>query len=697
MKFRPLLAAGCATLVAVTAFGTVTPALAAPMDAASDVAAPDAASTSSLRAPEILSQKFDAATYTITVTGRAEPASVVAVAVYDQTIASVETRDSADGGLVLFTVTIDATWGSVTAKFTSAKGGESSSTMVRLDNTPSPTPVKPVVERITPTASGGFTVAGVSERSQMVVARKGGTAIATGGAHQGRFSLQIPAGHAGQEVDLYGSASGLVSDPLRVVLKEMSPPPVEAPPAPVVGAVTKTDEGFRIESVVPYRTDEVEEPVVLATDPETGQSFLTGRFSHKSQFTNTVPASFAGKDITLTAFRGADASQPVTVRVAERANDVAVSFPLEVSSPAAGSTVDTPAPTFRGDAIPNSQIVVKSGATGSSAGDTLCSVVAATSGDWSCTSGRLPSGPVSAVVTETPYFSSGAIRKATRNFEIRAGASEHRPVAVTSHASGDAYVEGLTTFTGVGTPGARIRAVNQWGTLMGTASVDADGTWSFVRNLGPTTPSYILTFTQTSGSETDSTRIELRFAREAVAITSPADGSLYSDGVASFRGTGKPGAAIRAVNQWGTMMGTATVDANGSWSFARNLGPTTAGYDITVTQTPKEGTVTSARIHIDHRPADGAPVRVISHKDGQSYSTGVATFRGTALAGARVVAVNQWGTLMGSATAARDGSWSFDRNLGPTTDGYEITFTATRGSDVSTQVLSLKYAGASQR
>ncbi|ROQ39962.1 hypothetical protein EDF46_1597 [Frondihabitans sp. PhB188] len=170
------------------------------------------------------------------------------------------------------------------------------------------------------------------------------------------------------------------------------------------------------------------------------------------------------------------------------------------------------------------------------------------------------------------------------------------------------------------------------------------------------------------------------------AVTSHSDGDTYVDGISTFAGTGTDGATVTATNQWGTLMGRATVK-DGAWTFARNLGPTTTGYDITFTQTSPAGS-SSSTVHLDY--AGSRPLVVSSPADGSTYDVGVAEFRGTATAGARITAVNQWGTPMGSHTADSKGDWTFSRNLGPTTAGYDITVTATKGADVKTTVIHLK-------
>jgi hypothetical protein len=271
--------------------------------------------------------------------------------------------------------------------------------------------------------------------------------------------------------------------------------------------------------------------------------------------------------------------------------------------------------------------------------------------------------------------------------------SSDLPFAVTSHADGSSYVDGVATFRGTGIAGARITAVNQWGTVMGTTSADASGNWAIARNLGPTTDGYDLTFTQTANGAASDVKIHLAYASTAnLEITSPADGSRYKEGTATFIGTAKPGSAIRAANQWGTVMGTATANATGDWKFTRNLGPTAAGYDITVTAT-KGADVQTASVHLDFESA-AVPVAITSVNEGDTYKPGLNILRGTGTPGATVAAVNAtngWNVAMGSAVVADNGVWELPaRNWGPSND-YAIKVTQTNpDKTTSTATVNVK-------
>lgn len=250
------------------------------------------------------------------------------------------------------------------------------------------------------------------------------------------------------------------------------------------------------------------------------------------------------------------------------------------------------------------------------------------------------------------------------------------PLVVTSHTTRDVYVTGLTTLAGTGTPGAKITATNQWGTVMGTAVVDETGDWRILRNLGPTTPSYVITFTQTAENGSDSRQIELVYVATnvPVIVTSHSDGEVYETGTNTFTGTGTIGATLTATNQWGTVMGSTTIGASGTWSFKRFLGPTDPGYVLTFTSR-KGAEIRSATITLVF--PELVPVTVTS----PDISSGTidradehVVFTGTGTPFATLTGVNQWGTAFGETKVDKNGHWEFRRWVAAGTH-YDVTFT----------------------
>jgi hypothetical protein len=263
------------------------------------------------------------------------------------------------------------------------------------------------------------------------------------------------------------------------------------------------------------------------------------------------------------------------------------------------------------------------------------------------------------------------------------------PLEVLSHADGESYEAGPATFFGSGTPTATVVATNQWGVEMGRATVAVNGRWAFTRNLGPTTRSYELVFRQTLGAESDQKALELFYAGSVeLSVGSHVDGQLYSAGPTVFAGHGAPNALVTVVDARLGEIARTTTALSGRWSVGADLVPTLDGYSLTVTQTRRDIDPQRVPLNLEYAAAL-VPLGVDSHRDGAPYGPGVATFSGRGTVGARITAVNQWNTPMGSARVGVDGRWAFDRNLGPTSSGYEITFTQTRGLTVDSVVVHL--------
>ncbi|WP_148061169.1 Ig-like domain-containing protein [Frondihabitans sp. PhB188] len=340
-----------------------------------------------------------------------------------------------------------------------------------------------------------------------------------------------------------------------------------------------------------------------------------------------------------------------------------------VESPGNNSNVTTSRPVFTGHGHPGATVKIGYGPN-----STIGTATVDADGEWTAnlTSG-LALGRSTLIVTQT----SGKDTQTLTHIVNRVAAEA--PFRVTSHTNNENYAEGMTTFRGTAAVGATIRAVNQWGTVMGTDTADGTGNWAFNRNLGPTTTGYDITFTATKDGRTETTQLHLNYQGViAFQVTSPANNSTYEVGNATFRGKASPNTVVTAVNQWNTRMGTATANLDGDWAFSRNLGPTTAGYDIRFTAT-KGDDVQRSTLHIS-QAVTNVPVEVTSIADGATYTPGLNILRGTGTPNATITAVNAkngWNVAMGTTKVTADGTWALpERNWGPSND-YEIKVTQT--------------------
>ncbi|WP_121782875.1 BapA/Bap/LapF family large adhesin [Pseudomonas putida] len=214
-----------------------------------------------------------------------------------------------------------------------------------------------------------------------------------------------------------------------------------------------------------------------------------------------------------------------------------------------------------------------------------------------------------------------------------------------------ALADGVT-FTGRGEPGATVQVRDAAGNLIGTGVVGADGLFSLT--LSPA---------QANGEALDVRLVDaagnasapLQF--DAPDITPPeavTNITVGADGLA-LSGRGEPGATVEVRDASGTVIGTGVVGANGT--FLIDLSPAAQpGEQLSLVQTDPSGNASSAlQFEVPVTTAPASPSNLVFAEDGSSIS-------GTAPAGTRVEVHDANGTLIGSAIANADGSFSIELN-----------------------------------
>ncbi|MFG0756586.1 BapA/Bap/LapF family large adhesin [Pseudomonas sp. TYF_14] len=214
-----------------------------------------------------------------------------------------------------------------------------------------------------------------------------------------------------------------------------------------------------------------------------------------------------------------------------------------------------------------------------------------------------------------------------------------------------ALADGVT-FTGRGEPGATVQVRDAAGNLIGTGVVGADGLFSLT--LSPA---------QTNGEALDVRLVDaagnssapLQF--DAPDITPPdavTNITVGADGLA-LSGRGEPGATVEVRDANGTVIGTGVVGANGT--FLIDLAPAAQpGEQLSLVQTDPSGNASVATEYdVPLTTAPDSPSNLAIDADG-------TTLTGTAPAGTRVEVHDANGTLIGSAIANADGSFSIELN-----------------------------------
>ncbi|MBC3499759.1 hypothetical protein HU753_27620, partial [Pseudomonas sp. SWRI67] len=212
-----------------------------------------------------------------------------------------------------------------------------------------------------------------------------------------------------------------------------------------------------------------------------------------------------------------------------------------------------------------------------------------------------------------------------------------------------ALADGVT-LTGRGEPGATVQVRDAAGTVIGTGLVGADG--SFNLTLSPA---------QANGEALDIRLVDaagnsstpLQF--DAPDITPPAAVSnivVGTDGLV-LSGRGEAGATVEVRDANGNVIGTGTVLANGT--FLIDLDPAAQpGEQLSLVQTDASGNASVAvEYDVPQTTAPASPSDLLIDADG-------TTLTGTAPAGSRVEVHDANGTLIGSAIAGADGTFTLE-------------------------------------
>ncbi|WP_258912105.1 Ig-like domain-containing protein, partial [Pseudomonas putida] len=258
-------------------------------------------------------------------------------------------------------------------------------------------------------------------------------------------------------------------------------------------------------------------------------------------------------------------------------------------------------------------------------------------------------------ITLTPAITDGSALQVTLT---DAAGNVSQPGSVTSpdlqapaQPTELALAEGVT-FTGRGEPGATVQVRDAAGTLIGTGIVGADGLFSLTLNPA-----------QANGEALDvrvvdaagNTSAPLQF--DAPDITPPGAVSnivVGADGLA-LSGRGEPGATVEVRDADGNVIGTGVVGANGT--FLIDLNPAAQpGEQLSLVQTDPSGNASVAlEYEVPLTTAPVSPSNLVIDADG-------TTLTGSAPAGTRVEVHDANGTLIGSAIANADGTFSIELN-----------------------------------
>ncbi|MCG7390081.1 Ig-like domain-containing protein [Pantoea sp. ACRSB] len=565
-------------------------------------------------------------------------------------------------------------------------------TGLQLSNDQSGTPV-PVTGSVTndPTP----VLSGTAEAGGIVTVYDGATALgsATAGT-DGSWSFTVPAlsegGHSlsATVTDAAGNV-GPASDALAVTVDT-------TPPAAAADLLLSSENGTAIvsggltNSDTPVLSGTADAgSLVTVSDGDNVLGSLTANADGSWSFTSPVLADGL-HSLTATVTDGAGNVSPATDALSftvdtqppTAAQDLSLSNDQSGAViPADGTTSDA-TPVLNGTAEPGGTVTVSDGGT------VLGTVTAAGDGSWSFTTPALAQGEHSLTATVTDPAGNTGPASAAYLFSVDLTApAAATNLALTNDASGTAIAAGSQTndttpvLSGTAAAGTTV-TVSDGATVLGSTSADGNGNWSFtaptlsegahslsvvVTNAAgnSSAPSGAIGFTIDTSAPAAATDLALTSDASDTAI---AAGGSTNDATPVLSGTAEPGGTV-TISDGATVLGTATVGTDGSWSFtsptlaegahsliaavtdaAGNLGPASTAFGFSVDTTAP---ALAGNVLINNNT--GQTLTPIA--DGSTTNDATPELTGTAEAGS-IVTLYDGAAAIGSVTAGPDGSWN---------------------------------------
>ncbi|MFK3797055.1 BapA/Bap/LapF family large adhesin [Pseudomonas sp. NPDC088444] len=202
--------------------------------------------------------------------------------------------------------------------------------------------------------------------------------------------------------------------------------------------------------------------------------------------------------------------------------------------------------------------------------------------------------------------------------------------------------------SGTGEAGATVRITNAAGTLLGTAVVNAAGTFTATLNSAQLN-GQVLNIQQSDAAGNLSPVAHLT-AGDVTAPLAPTALLLAANGL-TLSGVGEAGATVNVYGPTGTLLGTTTVGLTGTFSFNLNSAQLD-GQALTVKLVDAAGNVSVAgTLTAPDTTAPAAPTGVTVNATG-------TVLTGTGVAGSTVSVRSAAGLVLGTATVAANGTFS---------------------------------------
>lgn len=376
-----------------------------------------------------------------------------------------------------------------------------------------------------------------------------------------------------------------------------------------------------------------------------------------------------------------------------------------------GQATDDTRPALSGTAEANSTVKIYDN------GSLIGTVTADGTGAWSFTPGTgLTNGPHALTVTATDAAGNVSAPSTAFNIVVDTVAPPAPAIiqAVDDVLPGTGILlSGAFTndtqplLSGTAEANAKV-AIYDNGTLLTTVTAAADGSWSYLPaalgngqhvftaiatdaagNVGPTSPGFTLNI-DTVAPPTPVLLTVVDDVAGGVFNAALTNGGLTNDARPTLNGTAEAGSTVN-IYDGGTLLGTALVQGNGSWTFTPTAPLGTGSHSFTVTATDAAGNTSGATagfgIVVDTTPPatpsitsiiDDVAGGIFNGPIGNNQLTNDAqpTLNGTTEANATVNIYDN-GTFVTSVTADGSGNWNYTPPTALAQGSHSFTITAT--------------------
>jgi hypothetical protein len=606
-------------------------------------------------------------TVTPTISGTAEAGSTVTVTVDGAVVGTVTASAS---GAWSYTLASALAQGAHTAAATAtdAVGNTSVSSAVRSFTVDTVAPIAPVLTG--PAAlvnSATPAITGTAEAGSTVTVTLDGTAVGTVTANASGVWSFTPASPLAQgahtasasSTDAAGNTSAS-SAPRSFTVDSVAPvAPVLTAPVGAVATTTPVISGTaEAGSTVTVRVD----GVMLGT--------VTASASGGWSYTPASPLAQGAHSATATA---TDAAGNTSVAATPRSFTVDTVAPTAPVLTAPAALVNSTTPAIMGTAEAGSSVAVTVD------GAVVGTVTASASGAWSFTpASPLAQGAHTATATATDAAGNTSASSAPRSFTVDSVA----PAAPVLTAPEGVVNTATPTIEGTAEAGSRV-TVRLDGTVVGTATADASGVWSFTpaSALAQGAHTAVATATDAAGNTSPSSSprsFTVNTSTDTVPPAAPvliAPAALVNTTTPTISGTAEAGSTV-TVRLDGAVVGTVVANASGAWSFTPVSPLAQGAHTAIATATDAAGNTGPASTPRSFTVDTVAPAAPLLTAPAALVNTTTPVISGTAEAGSTVT-VRLDGAVVGTAVVSASGGWSFTAPVPLTQGAHTASATVT--------------------